>query len=142
MGLVQGSWVFVDRRPPSLAEVAQAFQASTGLQTVVALEGRTMKVLPLYLEIFEPQITDHEFTIQGFVPPHRYLWENLDQVMTSFGGARNTEAPYWQGDPADVRLRTRWDQLSTRDQRELGLNSLGVAWKFLAGLLSRGRVAK
>lgn len=142
MGLVQGSWVFAGRTPPSLAEVAEAFRASTGLETVVAHEGRTMKVVPLYLEIFEPHITEREFAIQGFMPPHRYLWENLDQVMASLGGACSAEPPYWKPNPADARLRTRWDQLTARDQRDLGLNALGVAWKFLAGLLPRGRAAK
>lgn len=142
MGVVVGAWAFRGRTPPGPVEVARAFQDGTGLETIVMHEGRTMKVVPLYLELFEPYITEHDFTLQGFAPPHRHLWENLDRVMTSLGGVRSADASTWKPDPADAALRRRWGEPSAKDRRELGLDTLEIAWRFLSGLLARGRAVK
>jgi hypothetical protein len=75
--------------------------------------------------------------VYGYVPAHPYVWENLDAVMTSFGGERDDDAGHkWQPNPAHARLRTKWSALPPRDRFILAMPSIIGARPFDGLLLS------
>jgi hypothetical protein len=123
VGITTVTWRF-DRTPGCFdpTDDASSFTASIGrpLQDATGLridqEGECTLCIPTIHEVLFTVLVDtHTVTVHGGIPPHPYLWENLDAIMTSLGGRRDT-ARGWQPAPAHARLRTRWDALSPRDR--------------------------
>jgi hypothetical protein len=138
VGIVVGTWHFGETRgdlpgdeASAVAAIAVRLQAATGLR-VEQREDGTLRVPKLgrltFLasgeELFGWVFSDQTVTVYAGIPAHPYLWENLDSVMTTAGGRRDTDVCVWQPNPAQARLRRRWDTLSPRDRFLLAMPSL------------------
>lgn len=143
MGIVVGNWHFPDGLPPNFRTIADALHEATGLEARLTHDGLRLELLPLHVGVFEPHTEDHLFSVRGFLPPHPYLWENLDRVLNGFGGICQTDdLIHWQPNPADAALRTEWKNLSPRDRRLLRLPPFGVATRLFDRFLTSRRGTK
>jgi hypothetical protein len=138
--MVVGNWDFQHRTPPDFGAIASGLREATGLEVRFTQGGARLELLPLHVGIYEPYIQECLSSIRGFEPPHPYLWENLDRVLTGFGGVCQTDDPiYWQPKPEDATLRTRWENLPGWDRRLLSLPPFGISMRWLDRFLSGRR---
>ena len=118
MGLVQGEWTFADSAAPPLEAVLEALRSRTGLAVVRdgSTESDWVELPLLRASLLEWQRDPGRIEVRGFIPPHPYLWVQLNEAMASLGGtpSRNTRA-FLADFPAPA-LRRPWAEL-TRVQR-------------------------
>jgi hypothetical protein len=138
MGLVVGEWRFPPGTTPGVPAIAEALARATGLE--IRREGPgedgALRVPTLRERLFDWRIDDAAVTVHGFVPPHPYLWEMLDLVMSSLGGRIGEAVHLWRPDPAHAALRRPWQALTPAERVILRLPTLG-AWRPLDRLLAR-----
>ncbi len=120
MGLATATWRFATCPPPDLDAVGVALAEATGLEVTRDRDGRSLALPTIRQVVMGWEYTPDRLTLHGFLPPHPYLWAQLDAVLERLGGVRI------DGDRGDPRLRLRWDALSRRDQWLLRLSPIGA----------------
>lgn len=127
MGLTFGQWRLEVPGPLPLASIEQGLRLATGLAIEPPPRGGGLRFPLLREELFDWALDDARVSVFGFAPPHPYVWENLDAVMTALGGRPTDDATAWRPSPNRAGLRTRWSALSRRDRWLLALPSILVA---------------
>ncbi len=132
VGVTVGEWVFSGHDAPDLAAIGDALRRNTGL--VVEEDHRwappALTVPALRETLFDWEIAPDRITVHSFIPAHPFLWEHLDMALAAFGGMPSGDAIAFRPDPSRAWLRRRWDALSRRNRRILGLPSVLAARPF------------
>ena len=130
MGLVRGEWTFPKADAPSVDAVVDALQLRSGVDVSRSREdGDVCVALPLLKEIlFEWQRDPERISVHGPIPPHPYLWTQLNAVMIGFGGrpTRNTLA-FLPESPA-AELNRPWAELTSMQRFALRLRPV-YGWR-------------
>ena len=128
MGLVVGEWVFPTGGTPDVATVAAGLRAGTGLAVTVEGAGAsaTLSIPRVGERLFDWSIEHGRLVVHAFGPPHPYVWENLDAVLSAGGGRVGDTATTWRPDPANAALRRPWASLTRRQRTLLQIPTIGA----------------
>jgi hypothetical protein len=124
MGLTFGCWRLTGSGPLELAVIERGLRLATGLSVEPPGRGAGLRFPLLRQDLFDWGLDDAGVSVFGFAPPHPYVWENLDAVITALGGQPTDDATAWRPSPGHAGLRTRWSALSRRDRWLLALPSI------------------
>lgn len=132
-GLVRGRWSFADAgQSPSTSVIARELSAVTGLSAVCVGSGpdERIDVSAIGQSLFDIDRIGSRLTVWGYVPPHPYLWENLDVALATLGGRIEVEETFWRPDPRHGHLRRAWKDLRPRQRLLLRFPAVGASRPF------------
>ena len=140
MALVNGDWRFPAwAKPPGLSAFVAALGRSMGIEVRIEEErGDTLLRVPLLREsLFDWRAGPGRVQLHGFAPPHPFLWEHVDAVLSGQGGQVAEDPTAWRPAPRHQGLRRPWPALPWRDRWLLRVPTVAMA-RPLDRFLDRG----
>lgn len=131
MGCIRGEWIFPADDAPPLDAIIESLGDRTGLAIDVTRDDDgllSMANVPVIKEIlFDWDRQPNRIRVHSLLPGHPYIWAQLNNVMTGFGGQISDDRIAWRPASSMRAFDRPWTELSKRQRFVLRLPTIGAS---------------